>query len=329
MHWRFSFGVGPTKSATWSLFLCAAALTAVYILAAFPCFWSSSTSTSLSNPFLAPSRRLRLFLAAIVSSTRPVLGALVKVSLSPYRRLFSSPMFSPARHVVSSSSVMILLPTSSSTSLRRWCRHLLGYPALLPLQQCTGNLVLVMHRALPSGRAFSLFGRLCAVDHASPRPSGHCQYLPALFRRAKYKWSYWPHPGHVGVSPGSPPSSLHRWFSQEVSPRLDRDLRHRLSAMVSDLHGVPVDVFSDNFLPVRENPGAMTTPPQAQEFPLVTSRAPPPVPFAMTRTAPLYITFPLALYHHNARAAWAHSCGISLPEAPALAQHRSSIPPSR
>ena len=48
-------------------------------------------------------------------------------------------------------------------------------------------------------------------------------------------------------------------------------------------------------------------------------QGPSTVPFAMTRTAPSCI--PHALSHHNARAALAHSCGISLPEAPALAQH--------
>ena len=168
---------------------------------------------------------------------------------------------------------MILLPSSSSTShsVAGVAIFLVG-PGPPPLQQCTGSLA----------RAFSLFGRLCAVDHASPHL--------------------------VSLVPGSPPSSLHRWFSQEVSPRLDRDLRHRLSAMVFDLHGVLVDAFSDNFLPVRENPvysfnlppsalrlwglarWSLTTPLQA--VPLVTGRVLPPAPFAKTRTAPSCITFP-------------------------------------
>ena len=62
VRWRFSLGVGPTKSAT--IVLCAIALAAVYILAASPCPWSISAGTwvlfSLSHPFLAPSRRLSL-----------------------------------------------------------------------------------------------------------------------------------------------------------------------------------------------------------------------------------------------------------------------------
>ena len=153
-----------------------------------------------------------------------------------------------------------------------------------------------------------------------------------------------PHPGHVGVSPGSPPSSLHRWFSHEVSPRLDRDLRHGLSAMVFDLQGVLVDVFSDNFLPVRENPVySVNLHPSALRLkglarwghdhssasrPSRHRQGPPPAPFAVTRTAAPHITFPLASLHHNARAAWAHSCGISLPEPPALAQHSWYSTPS-
>ena len=42
-----------------------------------------------------------------------------------------------------------------------------------------------------------------------------------------------PHPGHVGVSPGS----------YSINPRLNRALRHKLSAMVSEMRGVLVDLF--------------------------------------------------------------------------------------
>ena len=104
----------------WSLVLCAVALTVVYVLAAFPCLRSSSTGTWMLfslPPFLgALTSILSVVLAEMVSFTRPVLGALVKVSLSPFRRLFSSPVFSGARPLVLSSLVMILLPFSNSTS---------------------------------------------------------------------------------------------------------------------------------------------------------------------------------------------------------------------
>ena len=120
---------------------------------------------------------------------------------------------------------------------------------------------MALHLAL--GRAFSLFGRLCPVDHASPRPL----VTASIFRLSSAgqgTWSHWcvsalhslsiPHPAPRGYLSWLPaPSSLHRWFSREVSPRLYRDLRNRLSAVVSDVHGVLVDDFSDNFLSVREN----------------------------------------------------------------------------
>ena len=84
----------------------------------------------------------------------------------------------------------------------------------------------------------SQFGILCIWANARHVSSPHSIPLPA----------------HVGISTGSPPSSLHQWLSREVNDRLHRALRHRLSAMVSDLHGVLVDVSSDNFLPVIQNP---------------------------------------------------------------------------
>ena len=210
-------------------------------------------------------------------------------------------------------------------ALRRWCRHLLGWPSASPVAAAHWELVIgdALHLAL--GRAFSLVERLCAVDHASPRPPVTANVF-RLCSSAQGTWSHWcasalhsfsiPLPDHMGISPASAPSSLHRWFSQEASPRLDRALRYRISAMVSDLHGVHVDVFSDNFLPVREIPvysfnlppclsspaGAMTTPPQA--VPLVTGRVLPPAPSAMTRTAPSCITFPLALATTTLELPW-------------------------
>ena len=98
---RFSFGAGPTKSATVTL------LVRPDILAAFPCCWSSSAGIWVLFS-------LSLFLGAltsilsgprgegIVSCTSPVPGALVKVSFSPSLLPFSSPMFSRALLLVSS-----------------------------------------------------------------------------------------------------------------------------------------------------------------------------------------------------------------------------------
>ena len=87
----------------------------------------------------------------------------------------------------------------------------------------------------------------------------HFQCVPALLVCVGYlvtlvRVSSIPLPAHVGISPNSLPSSLHRWLSREVNPRLHRALRRRLFAMVSDLHSVLVDVSSDNFLPTPCTP---------------------------------------------------------------------------
>ena len=249
-------------------------------------------------------------------------------------------MFSRAHPSVLCSLVTILLPSSSSTSHSVAGVATFSDGAALPLlQQCTGNLVLVMHNALPSD-VHSRCSVACALLTTPLLVLGS---LPAVSGSLPQgTWSHWCAsalhflfillPAHVGISPGSPPSSLHRWFSREVSPRLYRVLRHRLSAMVSlltsslttsSLSGrTPCTPLTCLLLPFVLGvlpAGAMTTPPQA--VPLVSSRALPPAPSAMTRTAPSCITFLLALSHHNARTAWADSCGISLCEAPALAQH--------
>ena len=101
------------------------------------------------------------------------------------------------------------------------------------------------------------------MDHSSSRPPDPASVF-RLCSTVQGTWSHWcasplrslsvPHPGHVGISLGSPSSAVRHWLSREAIPRLDRDLRLRLAAMASDLHGVRVDVSSDNFLPARENP---------------------------------------------------------------------------
>ena len=141
-------------------------------------------------PFLGTLTSISSVLAGIVSSTRSLLGALVKVSFSPFGIVFSSPIFSPVRHLVSSSMVMILLPSSSPTSHSvAGVATFMDGPAPLPLQ-CTGNLASVMALHLALGRAFSLFGRLCLVDLASPRPP----VTASIFRlssSAQSTWSHW------------------------------------------------------------------------------------------------------------------------------------------
>ena len=73
----------PPNPPTWSSVLCAAALIAMFTSVAFPCPQFSSAGFGVLSflPLLAPSRRL-FVPVEIVFFTRPVLGALVKVSLS-------------------------------------------------------------------------------------------------------------------------------------------------------------------------------------------------------------------------------------------------------
>ena len=77
--------------------------------------------------------------------------------------------------------------------------------------------------------------RLCSTVHmvALVRVRSSISFSPT-------SWPRW----HFS---GFPPSAVRCWLSREAIPRLDRDLRLRLAAMASDLHGVRVDVSSDNF----------------------------------------------------------------------------------
>ena len=205
-------------------------------------------------------------------------------------------------------------------ALRRCCRHLLGWPSASP--------VAAVHWELGIGDALHLaFGALSPF-------SGACVLLttPPLALRSRAVCSGSPRlrwvPGHTGARPLStlsPSRFLPTWASLlGLRPRHStggspeksvlvshRALRHRLSAMVSDLHGVLVGALSlttssltgrtprtpSTCLPLPFVfwvllVGAMTTPPQA--VPLVTGRVLPPAPFAMTRTAPLCFTSPFA-----------------------------------
>ena len=181
------------------------------------------------------------------------------------------------------------------------------------------------------------------MDHSSSRPPDPASVF-RLCSTVQGTWSHWcasalrslsiPHPGHVGISLSFPPSAVRRWLSREAIPRLDRDLRLRLAAMASDLHGVRADVSSDNFLPslLIQPPslpprcvcgglivGVTTSPPQAA--PPAIGLGLPLAPSAMmwtvfSRTSPLLFPRP-----HHARAAWAHSCGVSQSDVPAFARH--------
>ena len=301
---------GPPNLPPWSLVLCVVALTVVCILAAFPCLWSSSTGTWVLFsllPFLGALTSILSVLVGIVPFT------LVKVFLSHFRHLFSSPMFSRAHPLVLSSLVMILLPSSSSTS------HSVAGVALPLLPQCTGNLASVMLYALPSdvhSRCSVACVLLTTVLWSLPVCSGcllvrkvrgrisACLLFSLSLRPASWPcgWVFLlvPRPRHsIGGSPkrseivwtvpfatDSPPWCLICMVSLLTSSLTTSSQSGRTPCTPQTFLLLP---FVFGVLSV----GDTTTPPQA--VPLVTDIALPPAPFAMTRTAPSCITFPLAL----------------------------------
>ena len=99
VRWRFSFGVGPHQVRHHG----SLASTGTWVLFSLP-------------PFLGALTSILSLLAGIVSFTTPVLGAFGEGLPLSFSSSLSSPVFSRARHLVSSSLVMIPLPSSSSTS---------------------------------------------------------------------------------------------------------------------------------------------------------------------------------------------------------------------
>ena len=204
VRWRFSFGVDPTKSAT-MVFGPLRALTAVYTSAAFPLHLvqqyrylgvvlSPTLSGALTSTFSAP--------AGIVSFTRPLLGALVKVSFSPSRLPFSSPD-PPALQ-------------QFNLALRRWCRTFSDGPALHLLLQY-GNLASVMLCTLPLG-ALSRFSELVCCRPRLPSPSGHCQCVPALLLCVRYVVTLVRGCSSLFVHPAPCPRGYLSWLSALVTP---------------------------------------------------------------------------------------------------------------
>ena len=116
-------------------------------------------------------------------------------------------------------------------SLRRWCRHLLGWSSASPVAAVTGSLALAVHSALPSD-----VHSLCLVAcvpwttlplalQTLPVSSGSVRPCKAHGRIGD------PFQSHILATLAFPLGSL------------DRDRRLRHAAMASDLHGVRVVVF--------------------------------------------------------------------------------------
>ena len=165
--------------------------------------------------------------------------------------------------------------------------------------------------------------------------------LPALFDRARHMVAFVRVRSSISFSPTSWPRwhfsgspSFGRPFAKPFSAWTD--LRLRL-AMASDLHGVRVDVSSDNFLPARENPVySFNLPPSAVRLwglarwghdlsstgrPSHHRLKPSSCPFCNDVDGSLVHHLSSCPAHINVRAAWAHSCGVSPSDVPAFARH--------
>ena len=231
-------------------------------------------------------------------------------------------------------------------SLRRWCRQLLGWPRASPVAAVHWELGIGDALRLVYGRAFSLFGRLSAMVQNGPRSP-----LPSsIFRLCSNEqgtWAHWctsafrslsvSHPGDFGISPGSPPSSVSRWFSREVGTRLDHDLHLRLMAMAYDLHGVRVDLATSHFSSAQHNPIYSRSLPFAWSRswglarwghdPSSTGRSarhqnrPVACPLCLADDGSLAHHLSVCPCHSAARDLWAHSCGFDVTEAATWAAH--------
>ena len=346
--WRFTFGIGPNKSAVMVFGPTRVVRLVSFILEVCLCRWCCSTDilASFSHHVSVGELTLLIFVpVATVCSINPAHGVTVKAYQSRLLSLCSLRMSCPVRLSVWSTLATTPQPCSSSTCLSD-VGQLLGWPRASPVAVVHWELGIGDALRLVYGRAFSLFGRLSAMVQNGPRSP-----LPSsIFRVCSNEqgtWAHWctsafrslsvSHPGDFGISPGSPPSSVSRWFSREVSTRLDHDLHLRLMAMAYDLYGVRVDLATSHFSSAQHNP--------------IYSRS---LPFAWSRSwglarwghdpssigrsarhqnrpvaCPLCLADDDSLAHHlsvcpchsAARDLWAHSCGFDVTEAATWAAH--------
>ena len=145
------------------------------------------------------------------------------------------------------------------------------------------------------------------------------------------------HPGAFGISAGSQPSSVARWFAWEVTPRLEHDFHHRQRPWcvtstecvwtspwtLDDPRGtIQFARGAFRFL----GPVARVLPVGATILPqLFDLRAIEPflvgVHCATAAIALSSITSPCGPHHSVARTSWAHSCGMVVNEVAPLARH--------
>ena len=193
LRWRFSF-LAPPNRRLWSSVLSAAAPIVPCILGTSLSFWCHNTGTSVSLLLPLSLGVLMLTwstLVVIASSTKLAPDVVAKVCLSLSPHLSSLLTSFPVRHLVlefvgDDSAALQQL----NLSLHRWCRHLLGWPSASLVAAVHWELGIGDALRLALGRAFSLSGRLCAMDHSSSRPPDPASVF-RLCSTVQGTWSHW------------------------------------------------------------------------------------------------------------------------------------------
>ena len=284
-QWRFSFGIGPTKSAVMvfgprrSIQPCSVHLGGdpLKIVMEYPSL-GVILSPTLSHGLPTPVTWTLGEIAQCVAWCKTE-----GLSLRFASTLFTSyvlPSISWSSEFFISSPPALRVIDSA---LRRWGRFL-GSPVGAVLLELRWPDAL----HLSTGRLLSQFGRL----HAMPS-HGRCP-LPALvFQESLVVAGSWPSlcveicassdislPGSFGISSGSSPSHVLSWFRSCVSPRLDQSLRDRLCAAVSSLSVFHVDLCSQsvNRGPDRAIYGCSSLPSHARFWGLSLPVGPRPLP---------------------------------------------------
>ena len=245
VRWRLPFSHGPNKSASIVI-------------------WANSLLSNVSRPSRWQSCSVQTFgrsfsiliLVGALMSITDVLAETACSTRSPRRQFFLFRLRHPR-------------PVQCLLRVGMCWRQLLGLPRASPLAAVHWELGIGDALRIVFGRSLSLFGRLCAMDVHCPR----LLVRASVFRlsvNVSGTWACWcasalralsiQHPGAFGVSVGSQPSSVARWFAGAVTLCLEHDFRHKLAAMVCELHGVCVDISADPRPLVAASPLRVPTP---------------------------------------------------------------------
>ena len=251
-QWRFSFGIGPEKSAVVIFGPPRHALTCeVYlqgdllpVVSAYRYLGVVLTPTlSWCNHVDHLVDRGRRLFAQCVSWVRSE-GLPVSFSL-----------FLLSTYVLPSASFGIEFAGESRSlarfdrALRQWGRHLLGWPSGTPNASVLCELGLHDGLRVSSGRALALCARLASFALSSRPPVPASVFT--LAQSTPGSWAHWcravishhsvQRPDLCGVGPGCSASVTQRWVRRSVTPVLDRSWRQRVERSLGLLHTIRCD----------------------------------------------------------------------------------------